>query len=227
MRSFARKLANAIAALPAKTVTFIRGVSWRRLIFVQRIVFERAIVALPLIGLVVAASPQWISNYVLETASLHFVYWGALIFLAAQVMVWQRQPIEFKGELDVRNLIGQIKNMTTTLEHCQDRAQMLRSMCERATAENWPGLDQRALLIATKRSVANLTEKNWEQELPGIETSIRELMDYSNPKVREQAVWISVVGTLSMMFPTITNALCTGYLMICSYFSAASKILLW
>jgi hypothetical protein len=200
-------------------------VSWRDLIRVQRVVLGRALFALPLIGGLVAASPTLISHYFVGKPGLHFVFWGALIFMAGQVLVWLRQPIEFKGELDTPKIMDQINLVTTTLEHSQNRARMLRNVCDAASKEDWPGLDRIKLLIASQRASESLTEANWKDCLPGIEISIRAVMDYSRPAIRQTAVWLSAIGIIIMMAPTAYYGLCTALLLLSSYLHWALGLL--
>lgn len=210
-----------------KLFAFACAVTWRKLISIQRVLGSKAIVALPVIATAVATFPNIISDLLVQNWRLHCVFWGSLIFILAQALVWRRQPIEFKGELNARKLMPELISITSTFEHFQNRVKTLQKLVKRFEETKPEGLPNPILAVAARRAVnaGNCTQKDWRRHFPGIEVSIRALRDYDTPNIRASCVLTSLMGGGLMFLPTLVSLLEAIYRLLKSYVLGLSNFI--
>lgn len=186
--------------------SYVCGVSWRQLIKWQNSFNSKASIALPVLAFAIAAFPERASSLLATNWRTHFIFWGALLFLLGQFIIFLRRPIEFTGELDTKKAISDIKNMMN-FTGFKNRLDLFEKLIERLETKPPPGLNSVKLLVAKKRleDAKTTTELCWMRHLHLIETSLRGLRDYDNPKGRIFSVMLISLGVLLMIFPTVWN----------------------
>lgn len=198
----------------------IYRVSWTQLLRLQRSFGPKAAVALPLVALAVAALPSgWMRDYLLCNLRLHAVFWGALLFLLGQAVIWARRPIEFARDLDVYQELRDLK-LTVTYETFKSRCLLLERLVQRFSSKLPSGLSRTTYDLAKVRLDAcrGLKETNaWRDTFPYLVISDRALRDYDRPQSRLCAVVLLGGGTALLLLPTALNAFTTALELLHTY----------
>lgn len=187
------------------------AITWRNLQVIQRNFVSRAAIALPVVAFAVAIFPDWISEDLVACWRIQCVYWGSILFLIGQMVIWKYQPIEFGSEIDVRKEIELFRIM---MDHdgFKNRLQLFSHMIARLRAQMPIGLSEAQLKIAELRLGEGLAcdNVNWKDKYPLIEVSVRRLRDYDRPYARLAAFALIAFGVALLLCPIAANVIETG-----------------
>jgi hypothetical protein len=196
-------------------------ITWSQLAGWQRSFGAKAAVALPILGFAVAILPaSWFDAHLAPNWRLHSLFWGAILFLAGQVTISIRRPIEFARETEVQQDIAEAQRLAT-FETFKNRCLMLERVANRFDRKPPIGLDRTVLVIAKTRLADAKTadESTWSNKLPFLVISQRSLREFDDSFWRLLCVGLLSAGTALMALPTLANISLTAWRLLHSYWT--------
>lgn len=184
-------LNNWSAALGRKAVFFISAISTVIVFFENKIILQTEL-SRPLIG------------------DLVFIFFGALIFCAGMLAVVIRRPIEFNvKDFDLNVEIQNSQKAIVDFELFSARRVMFENIITRFEKMNSIWIDQDVFSIAKRRliSIQAATEKNWSNEIPGLESSFFKLRSYDRGRSRLFVLVLFLGGTSIMLYKAVLRVI--------------------
>lgn len=194
-------------------------VSWPQLIGLQQSFASKALLIIPIVAFAIAtAGDSELQDYLVDNWKIHFLFWGALTFVAGHVVLWRRKPVEFARHRSTEDAINEIVALSNA-DTFASRCDLLRKTIERYQKHVPKGLENTELETARLRVAQPTCElaKQWEQNLPLVVVSQRRLIAFDRPGSRLVSVLLLGAGISLMLTPMIFNVAVTATTMLTAY----------
>jgi hypothetical protein len=194
------------------------SITWSQLAKWQHSFGSKAAIVLPLVAFAFASLPDNVlENYLAGNWRIHVVFWGALLFLTGQLLIWWRRPIEFRRDTAVHQDVEEAER-SASFAIFKSKVDLLERLIVRM--EERKVIDQfRLSLYRTRLAEAHsATETTWKTRLAEVIISTRGLREYDNSLARGGSVVLLALGTAMMMLPGVINVVVTAASLAGQYF---------